>query len=178
MKAKNKLEGATNIRAWKTRIDLVFSRNKALDIVKEKVTEPDDEAGKVKFKGDDIMAMSIIVESVRDHLIPYIADHESSKQMYDALIGLYTINNIGQSMSLMNQLRDVKMTKIDTVASYFMRISQLRDQLKAIDEIVSDKELVTTTLYGLPDSWDSFASSISGIENAPTFERLWTACTQ
>lgn len=34
------------------------------------------------------------------------------------------------------------MTKNDTVTSYFERISQIRDQLKAIDEQLSDKELV------------------------------------
>ena len=60
--------------------------------------------------------------------------------MYDALIGLYNNNNINKYLSLRSQLRNVKMTKNDIVASYFIRISQLRDQLKSIDEIVLDKE--------------------------------------
>jgi hypothetical protein len=28
MKSENKLEGASNFRAWKTRIDLIFAKNK------------------------------------------------------------------------------------------------------------------------------------------------------
>jgi hypothetical protein len=29
MKSKNKLEGASNFRAWKTRIDLILAKNKS-----------------------------------------------------------------------------------------------------------------------------------------------------
>ena len=37
------------------------------------------------FKDNDINAMSIIVDSVKYHLIPYISHLDSSKKMYDAL---------------------------------------------------------------------------------------------
>jgi hypothetical protein len=40
MKSKNKLEGASNFRAWKTRIDLILAKNKVLDIMKGKIIEP------------------------------------------------------------------------------------------------------------------------------------------
>jgi hypothetical protein len=34
MKSENKLDGASNFKAWKTRIDLILTKNKVLDIVK------------------------------------------------------------------------------------------------------------------------------------------------
>jgi hypothetical protein len=37
MKSENKLYGASNFRAWKTRIDLILAKNKVLDIVKGKI---------------------------------------------------------------------------------------------------------------------------------------------
>ena len=40
MKSENKLERASNFRAWKTRIDLILAKNKVLDIVKGKIVEP------------------------------------------------------------------------------------------------------------------------------------------
>ena len=150
MKAKNKLEGAANDMAWKTRMDLVLARHKGLGIVTGKVTEPSNQARKKKFQENDILARNIIIKSIRDHLIPYIVDQQTSKGMYDAIIGLYNINNINQSISLKGQLRNIKMTKNDTVASYFVRISQIRDQLKAIKEQASKKELVVVALGGLP----------------------------
>ena len=48
------------------------------------------------------------------------------------------------------------MTKEDTVATFFVKIERIRDDLLAIDEIVTDKEIVITALLGLPASWSAF----------------------
>jgi hypothetical protein len=83
MKSENKLDGASNFRAWKKRIDLILAKNKVLDIMKGNIMKPEFEEGKEKepqnvavmekFKDVDINAMSIIVDSIKDHLIPYIS---------------------------------------------------------------------------------------------------------
>jgi hypothetical protein len=75
-----------------------------LDIVKGKIVEPQFEEGKEKepqniavmekFKDNDIDAMSIIVESIKYHLIPYNSHLDSSKKMYDALTNLFSVINI------------------------------------------------------------------------------------
>jgi hypothetical protein len=171
MKSENKLDGASNFRAWKTRIDLILAKNKVLDIVKGKIVKPELKEGEEKelqnvaamekFKDVDINAMSIIVDSIKDHLIPYISHLDSSKKMYDALTNLFSVRNIGQVMSLKNELRDMKMNDDDSITSYFVRISQLRDQLQAIEEITSEKELVNIVPNGLPKTWDAFAASMN-----------------
>jgi uncharacterized protein YbaP (TraB family) len=147
MKSENKLVGASNFRAWKIRIDLILTKNKVLDIVKGKIVEPQFEEGKEKepqnvavmekFKDNDINAMSIIVDFVINHLIPYISHLDSSQKMYNALTNLFSVRNIGQVMSLKNELRDMKMNDDESITSYFVTISQLRDQLQAIEEIIS-----------------------------------------
>jgi hypothetical protein len=186
MKSENKLEGASNFRAWKTRIDLILSKNKVLDFVKGKIVEPKFEEGKEKepqniavmekFKDNDINAMSIIVDSIKNHLIPYISHLDSSKKMYDALTNLFSVRNIGQVMSLKNELRDMKMNDDDNITSYFVRISQSRDQLQ--EKIISEKELVNIIVNGLPKTWDAFAASMNTRKEYPTFEELWTCCSQ
>jgi hypothetical protein len=133
MMSEDKLDGASNFRAWKTRIDLILAKNKVLGIVKGKIVKPEFEEGKEKepqnvadmekFKDNDINAMSIIVESIKYHLIPYISHIDSSKKMYDALTNLFSVRNIGQVMSLKNELRDMKMNDDDIITSYFVRIS-------------------------------------------------------
>jgi hypothetical protein len=70
-----------------------------------------------KFKDSDINAMSIIVDSIKDHLIPYISHIDSYKKMYDALINLFSVRNIGQEMSLKNELCDMKMNDDDSITS-------------------------------------------------------------
>jgi hypothetical protein len=133
MKSENKLDGASKFRAWKTRIDLILAKNKVLDIVKGKIVKPEFEEGKEKesqnivvmekFKDGYINSMSIIVDSIKYHLIPYISHLDSSKKMYDALTNLFSVKNIGQVMSVKNELRDMKMNDDDNITSYFVRIS-------------------------------------------------------
>jgi hypothetical protein len=188
MKSENKLERASNFKAWKTRIDLILAKNKVLDIVKENIMEPQFEAGKEKepqnvavmekFKDNNINAMSIIVDFEKDHLIPYISHLESSRKMYDALTNLFSVRNIGRVMSLKNELHDMKMNDDDSITSYFVRISQLRDQLEAIEEIISEKEPVNIVLNGLPKTWDAFAASMNTRIEYPTFKELWTCYAQ
>ena len=43
---------------------------------------------------------------------------------------------------------------------------------------MSDRELVLSTLNNLPKHWEPFLQSISGRESLPTFDCLWTYCTQ
>jgi hypothetical protein len=40
-------------------------------------------------------------------------------------------------MNMKNELRDMKMNDDENITSYFVRISQLRDQLQVIEEIIS-----------------------------------------
>jgi hypothetical protein len=97
---------------WKISIDLIPAKNKVLDIMKGKIMEPQFEKLKEnepqnvavmkKFKKNDINSMSIIVDSIKYHLIPYISHIDSSKKMYDALTNLFSVRNIGQVMSLKN----------------------------------------------------------------------------
>ena len=49
--------------------------------------------------------------------------------MYETLSKLFTIKNFGQIASLKNGLGTIKMTKDDIVASFFIRISRIRDEL-------------------------------------------------
>jgi hypothetical protein len=133
MKFEKKLDGASKFRAWKTRIDLILVKNKVLDIVKGKIVKPEFEEGEEKeprnvaamekFKDVDINAMCIIVDSIKYHLTPYISHIGSSKKMYDALTNLFSVRNIGQVMSLKNELRDMMMNDDDNITSYFVRIS-------------------------------------------------------
>jgi hypothetical protein len=180
MKSKNKLEGASKFRAWKKRIDLILAKNKVLDIVKGKIVEPRFEEGKEKetqnvvvmekFKDNDINAMSIIMDSVKYHLISYISHLDTSKKMYNALTNLFSVRSIGQVTSLKNELRDIKMNNDDNIKSYLVRISQLRDQLQVVEEIISEKELVNIVLNCLPKAWDAFSARMNTRKEYPTFE--------
>jgi hypothetical protein len=90
------------------------------------------------------------------------------------LTNLFSVRNIGQVMSLKNELHDMKNNDDDIITSYSVRISQLRDQLQVIEEIISDKELVNIVINGLPKAWDTFVAIMNTIKEYATFEEIWT----
>jgi hypothetical protein len=66
----------------------------------------------------------------------------------------------------------MKINGDENIKSYFVIISQLRDKLQAIEEIISEKELVNIILNGLPNTWDAFFTSMNTRTKYPKFEEL------
>ena len=75
-------------------------------------------------------------------------------------------------MNLRNQLKNVKIQNAQTIQLYFTRVSQIKEQLEAVEEEVENVEVVIRTLNGLPRSWDSFIRGMCAKE-VITFSRLW-----
>ena len=48
----------------------------------------------------------------------------------------------------------MKIQNAETIQSYFTRVSQIKEQLEAVEEEVENVEVVKTTLNALPISWD------------------------
>ena len=78
------------------------------------------------------------------------------KEMFDSLTKLFEWKNINQNMTLRKQLKNVKIKNAETIQSYFTRVSQIKEQIVAVEEAVENEEVMIATLNGLPRSWDSF----------------------
>ena len=124
------------------------------------------------------MENRIISDSIKDHLIPQVSSLKTPKAMFDALTKLFEGKNINRKMTLRNQLKNVKIQNAETIQSYFTRVSQIKEQLEAVDEEVENAEIVMTTLNGLPRSWDSFIQGICDRKKLLKFSRLWEECSQ
>jgi hypothetical protein len=160
LKIEDRLEEATNFRAWKAKILLLLEENDLKEYVEGVVPSPTDPQGLAAHKKKEVKAKRVLLDSVKDHLIPHISEKKTAKDMYDALVGLYQSGNVGQKLILKHQLQVVEMSSSDTVASYLMRITQIHDQLAAIGEAVDNTELVNVALSGLLKSWEPFVQGI------------------
>jgi hypothetical protein len=76
--------------------------------------------------------------------------------MYEALKEIFEIRNTLRYLTLKSQLQSTKMTKGDTIAIFFMKLSEIKEQLETIGEITSNREHVLTTLQNLPKLWEPF----------------------
>ena len=97
---------------------------------------------------------------------------------FDSLTKLFEGKNIDRTMTLRNQLKNVKIQNAETIQSYFTRVSQIKEQLEAVDEEVENADIVMTTLNGLPRSWDSFIKGIYARNKLVKISRLCEECSQ
>ena len=71
-KLDEKLEGAENFQAWNYRISLVLEENKLDTYINEEVPVPEGDEAKSLDKKNLVKAKRIIVDSIKDHLIPHV----------------------------------------------------------------------------------------------------------
>ena len=135
-KLDENLEGADNFQDWKYRISLVLEENELESYINEEVPVPEEHEAKALHKKKLVMEKRIISDSIKDHLIPQVSSLKTPKAMFDALTKLFEGKNINQKMTLRNQLKNVKIQNAETIQTYFTRVSQIKEQLEAIDEEV------------------------------------------
>ena len=84
------LEGDDNFQACKYRISLVLEANELDSYINEEVPVPEgDEAKALLHKKKLVMSKRIIVDSIKDHLIPQVSSLKTPKEMFDSMTKLF-----------------------------------------------------------------------------------------
>ena len=105
-KESNKLVGNNNFLVWKKRIDILLKENELLEYVKGNITAPAKEQNQAlaKYNKNETRAQRILIEPIKDSLIPHVSKFETSKEIYDKLVKLFSISIAGEVISLKNEL--------------------------------------------------------------------------
>ena len=106
-------------------------------------------------------------------MIPHISSKTRAYQMWDALTSLFQSSNENRKMVSREKLKSIKMAKVEGVIPYLTRISQVRNELAAVGEVVPGFELVRTTLNGSAKPWTVFVEAIVARENLLSWDRIW-----
>ena len=89
MRIKDRLESASNFEAWKLRMLMILRKQKLTTMVenapKSKKTD--------EWEADNIKAMEILVDAIKDYLLPIITKLDSAYDMFKALEVMFEINN-------------------------------------------------------------------------------------
>jgi hypothetical protein len=100
-------------------------------------------------------------------------EKKTAKEMWDALTNLFEAKNENQKMALKAKLHDTKMGKEERVSSYLTRVSQVKDELAAVGEVITNSGLVRIVLNGFTKEWEVFMKCLVGREHLPDWSRLW-----
>jgi len=127
----------------------------------------------IRWDGRDVHAHSLIALSVKRTIIPHIRSCKSSKDAWNTLAQLYQVRNEARVAYLRKQLESEHMNEGDSMEKNLTKIKDLKEQLIAANEILPDSSLVQTVLNGLPNLYQSFASTLrlmmKGDPNAEEF---------
>jgi hypothetical protein len=157
---------------------LVLEENGLLEIVEGKVAAPADPVQLAAHTKKDVKARRILVDGVKDHIIPHLSGKKTAKDMWEALVKLYQSDNQSRKMLLREKLRSTKMAKGESMVTYLTKFTQIRDELAVVGEAVDETELVRTTLNGFTKQWEVFVRGVVAREKLPDWERLWDDFTQ
>ena len=64
--------------------------------------------------------------------------------MFEALTKIFEGKNINKNMTLRNLLKNVNIKNVETIQSYFRRVSQIKEHFEVVDEEVENEEIVMT----------------------------------
>lgn len=158
-------------------LDLTLEEHDAMDYVQGNNVEPSSNASasaKKKYKKGEVKAKKINRDSINKHLVAYISDLGTSKEMYDKLVSMFKASNANQALFLKNKLKDIKKGRDEDIQSYFMRIIEIENDLISTGEVIADRELTLIALGGLPCEWDVFNTTILNNGRISGFDELLT----
>ena len=115
---EDRLDGISNYLPWKVRITVVLKEWKIWSFANTKMTKPTDQDALDEFEALEARSQRMILDGVKDHLIPHLAENKTAKDMWDTLSQLFEAKNKNRKMALKDKLHNVKMNKDEGVASY------------------------------------------------------------
>ena len=100
----------------------ILDENDLDDIVLNITEEPTTNVGRLAHKRKQGKARRIIYDSIKEALMPNISSLKTAKECYDTLVNLYEKKAPSQKRVLKKRLRTLKLSKDESVGSFFTKI--------------------------------------------------------
>ena len=130
LRLEDKLEKTSNFIPWKSRIVLIMHKKKLWDEVVNNtqvklvhIPATTYVATSEAFNKKDINVKRIILDVVKDHVIPHVTGRNRTYQMWNSLTDMYRNSNENRKIILRETLKGIKMEKYENVTSYLTRIT-------------------------------------------------------
>jgi hypothetical protein len=88
-----RLEGASNFSSWREKIDLLLEEQGLWEFAKGTTVLPADLAQQPTHLRRVVKVRGIIIDGVKDHIIPHLFGKKTTKDMWEALVKLYQSHN-------------------------------------------------------------------------------------
>ena len=106
-------------------------------ITQHPVAVPADPVQLAEFNKKNAKAKRLILDGVKDHVIPHVRGKTYAHEMWTALTSLYQSSNENRKMVLRERLKAIKMAKTDSATTYLTKITSVRDELVVVGETIT-----------------------------------------
>jgi hypothetical protein len=152
---------------------MILEVNDVSEHVSDKAAASTGTVELVIWNKGEAKAKSLILDGIKDHVVPQLSRKAKAKYMWKALSDLYQNKNENRVMALRKQLHGTKMAKGEVVIPYLTKITQIKYELATVGEKTEDPELVRIALDGFTKSWDVFVYGVVAQEKLLDWKRLW-----
>jgi hypothetical protein len=89
LRVEDRLDGASNFLYWKVRVTLVLKEYELWELVDKVVVPLTNPVDLAVHQKKEIKSEWVLLDLVKDHLIPHLSEKMTTKDMFDALVGLF-----------------------------------------------------------------------------------------
>ena len=175
VREQDRLDRASNFVVWKAKILSMLDRNHVNNFALKTIVIPVDTGENDKYEEAMERAKSIILDGVKDHVIPHTVEKEMTNEMWEALKNLYQHTFVQRRMLLENQLRSYQMKKGELIDTFLGGLNEIRDQLTATEATPDQELMVKTALNVVSEDWEVFVQSILGRGTLPPWDKMWAS---
>jgi hypothetical protein len=152
---------------WKRKISYVLTHEKLLYTLNSIKPELDGQQDRViikkqeKWLEDDLLARATLLHNMKSNIIPLFEEHNSAKDMMEALENKYGPRSDTHIQWLLNKYNNSRMEENNYVGDYVNQVKLIAKELSNAGHPASDKMQVTIILNSLPLSWEYVVTSLT-----------------
>jgi hypothetical protein len=154
------LKGEENYGVWKTKMIDILTSTDFMEHADGTAAEPNDPAAKAAWQKKDRMALSAIRLRVADHVLVYVSGAKTAAEAWKTLRDTYEPSGpIGIVLARRKFFR-AECAEGGDIQEHIRTLRSYQTELATLGQKVEETDFSMTLLTSLPESWNSFISSV------------------
>ena len=157
-----------NYYAWKFDMKMLLIGRDVWDIVTgdEELEEGATQKEERSFKKRENQALSMICLNVSQEMKIYVRSAKTSKEAWDLLANHFEEKTLSKKIMYRRQLYNEKASESNAVmADHINKIKTIAEHLEALDDPVSEKDLVMILLSSIPNDYNNLITTLESIDD-------------
>ncbi|ORU94977.1 MAG: hypothetical protein A6F71_10150 [Cycloclasticus sp. symbiont of Poecilosclerida sp. M] len=161
----------SNYITWKVQCKMALMKEGLWKIADGTEVAPGEgDAGYSKFVGRHDKALAIVVLSVDPTLLYLIGEPTDPKAVWDKLADQFQKKTWANKLEMRRKLHSLRMKEDDSVQGHIRRMTEVFNELSAMDAAMSEEDRVICLLASLPESFGVLITALEACDEVPKMD--------